>query len=501
MKYEFKLENNEFLFGLTANDGIYMPFKAGFERDLNVWHAGNQAASIIYSTKGRLIYSKLPFKFTMKDGSFEIDSTEQIEFKKVGSSMKDAYKYLVEHYFINTHKIPDIEMFEKPQYNTWIEMPYECTEEKILKYANEILHNGFPAGVLMIDDCWCKDYGTWEFDPEKFKDPKGMVDKLHKLGFKVMVWCCPFVSPDSKEFRKLENLGYLVKNPDGTTFISHWWNGYSAVYDLSNKDAYKYFQNVLINLQNNFGIDGFKLDAGDPEYYRNDNVFQNSKVISDQATFLSKLGEDFPLSELRVGFNNGISPIANRLRDKNHSWDNEGINTLVMDGISLGLLGYPFLCPDMIGGGMVSSFETDNFRLDQELFVRYSTISALFPMMQFSLSPWKVLDEEHLLMVKKSLDLHEKYKNDIINEVYKTQDSGEPLIRHLAYEFGEKFAEVNDEFLLGDSILVCPMITKGENRKLVVPSSSWIDNNGNIFKEGVYDVTIPLGDILVLRKL
>ena len=61
MKYEFKLENNEFLFGLTANDGIYMPFKAGFERDLNVWHAGNQAASIIYSTKGRLIYSKLPF--------------------------------------------------------------------------------------------------------------------------------------------------------------------------------------------------------------------------------------------------------------------------------------------------------------------------------------------------------------------------------------------------------------------------------------------------------
>ena len=86
-----------------ANDGIYMPFKAGFERDLNVWHAGNQAASIIYSTKGCLIYSKLPFKFTMKDDSFEIESTEPIEFKKVGSSMKDAYKYLVEHYFINTH--------------------------------------------------------------------------------------------------------------------------------------------------------------------------------------------------------------------------------------------------------------------------------------------------------------------------------------------------------------------------------------------------------------
>ena len=113
-----------------------------------------------------------------------------------------------------------------------------------------------------------------------------------------------------------------------------------------------------------YGIDGFKIDAGDPEYYRKDNKFSNSNCLSEQAYYLSLLGEEFSLSELRVGFNNGISPVANRLRDKNHSWDNEGINTLINDGIALGLLGYPFLCPDMIGGGMLLSFETEDFKLD-----------------------------------------------------------------------------------------------------------------------------------------
>lgn len=501
METRFTLLENEHLFGLTANDGIYMPFENGFSRDLNVWHGGNQAASILYSTKGRVLFSNEPFAFTMLENEFVIVSNKSVELKKVGETLKDAYLYVAKNYFKNTHKCPDIEMFKKPQYNTWIEMPYDCTETKVLRYANEILENGFPSGVLMIDDCWSKDYGVWDFDTSKFQNPKGMIEELHRLGFKVMLWLCPFVSPDSAEFRKLEKLGYLVKNQDDSTFITRWWNGFSAVYDLSNPKAYDYFKNVLVSLMEKYGVDGFKIDAGDPEYYNKDNKYFNSNCLSEQATYLSKLGEEFSLSELRVGFNNGISPVANRLRDKNHSWDNEGINTLVMDGISLGLLGYPFLCPDMIGGGMVLSFEGDDFSLDQELFTRYATLSALFPMMQFSLSPWKVLDKEHLELVKKSILYHEKYLNDILDAVNEAKEGGEPIIRHLSYEFGNEFDLVNDEFLISNKLLVCPMFKKGEKRNLIVPSDNWIDEDGKIYKKGTYSVKIPLGDIVVLRKV
>ena len=63
----------------------------------------------------------------------------------------------------------------------------------------------------MIDDCWCRAYGDWNFNAASFPDPKAMIDKLHRSGFKVMLWCCPFVSPDTAVFRELEKLGAARK--------------------------------------------------------------------------------------------------------------------------------------------------------------------------------------------------------------------------------------------------------------------------------------------------
>ena len=73
---------------------------------------------------------------------------------------------------------------------------YEQNQEGVLKYAEGILKNGLPPGIIMIDDTWQEDYGKWDFNPARFRDPKAMVDRLHRMGFKVMLWICPFVSMD-----------------------------------------------------------------------------------------------------------------------------------------------------------------------------------------------------------------------------------------------------------------------------------------------------------------
>lgn len=80
---------------------------------------------------------------------------------------------------------------------------------------------------------------------------------------------------------------------------------------------------------------------------------------------------------------------GNQLRDKAHNW--QDLQTWVPNLVAAGLLGYQFTCPDMIGGGEFTSF-IDNAKLDQDLFVRSAQIHALMPMMQFSASPWRVLD-------------------------------------------------------------------------------------------------------------
>ncbi len=47
-----------------------------------------------------------------------------------------------------------------------------------------------------------------------------------------------------------------------------------------------------------------------------------------------------------------------------------------------GVVGYNFTCPDMVGGGELTAFQSTT-ELDQELIVRSAQTHALMPMMQF----------------------------------------------------------------------------------------------------------------------
>ena len=64
-----------------------------------------------------------------------------------------------------------------------------------------------------------------------------------------------------------------------------------------------------------------------------------------------------------------------------------------------GLLGYAYTCPDMIGGGQFQSFLNVMKSFDQELIVR-SPGACFDADMQFSVAPWRILNEENLRIVK-----------------------------------------------------------------------------------------------------
>lgn len=53
-----------------------------------------------------------------------------------------------------------------------------------------------------------------------------------------MLLICPFVSPDSPEYRELARKGYLIKKKGkDESAILNLWNGQSACYDLTNPAA------------------------------------------------------------------------------------------------------------------------------------------------------------------------------------------------------------------------------------------------------------------------
>lgn len=484
-KTKFKFMDNEKWYGGCVNDGINMPYfenKKAF--DLETGNDSNQATSFFISTKGRYIYVNEPVEFEIKRNNLIISSNKEIKINEC-SNLKEAYLDAAKKHFNLTSNAPDMSMFSMPQYNTWIEMGYGVNEEKVLQYANGIIENGFKPGILMIDDSWQTDYGVWEFNRANFKNPKGMITKLHEMGFKIMLWVCPFISPDSELFREILSKGYLIKdasNPRKPKIIE-WWDGFSGCIDFTNQEAMAWFTNCLKDLQTKYDIDGFKFDAADFYFYENCKFAKGSSQAG-QAFKFNELGKEFPFNEFRVAFNNQGQNNIQRLNDKNHSWENCGLNMLIPNGLAASILGYRFICPDMIGGGMLPDFQKKDFKFDQELFVRYAQVATFFPMLQFSILPWKVLSEENLQLIKECMSLHEKlvpYIEQLVNESLK---SGEPIIRPIEYEYPNcGFDEVKDMFMLGDKYIIAPCLTKNKGHRIVkLPEGFWKDDEENIFK-------------------
>lgn len=130
---------------------------------------------------------------------------------------------------------------------------------------------------------------------------------------------------------------------------------------------------------------------------------------------------------------------------------------------------------DLIGGGEWSNNYKSGFRCDEELFVRMAQCSALFPMMQFSWAPWRILGENMQKLCLDAAKLHLQYANYITDLVKECAVSGEPIVRHMEYEYPHSgYEKIFDQFMLGSNILVAPVIEKGQTvREVVLPVGKW----------------------------
>jgi hypothetical protein len=478
-----ELLEGEGFWGGCVTDGRAMPFgAAAFERDLYGETKGNQAQPLLISNRGRYVWCEEPFQFRFKDRVLTVTARDgEIQTGRAGTTLRDAFQFVSRSYFPSNGQIPDERLFTRPQYNTWIELIYDQREERIRKYADDILANDFPAGVLMIDDNWQEDYGIWEFHPGRFSNPKAMMKRLHDQGFPVMLWICPYFSPDSETFRRLNRKGYFLKDRRGGTYMQRWWNGYSASLDLTNPEAVRYFQGRLAYLVEEYGVDGFKLDAGDASAYRDPNIKAQQDISPNAfSERWAALGLPFKLNEYRACWKMAGQPLAQRLRDKGHVW--RDLQQLIPDALALGLMGYAYLCPDMIGGGEYSYFYDDPDKaLDQELIVRSAQCSALMPMMQFSVAPWRVLNRDNMRICRNMARLHVTVGDEILALARASSQNGEPMVRSLEYMYPDQgYAGIKDQFLLGDSLLVAPVVERGARKRAVVfPPGTWQGDDGS----------------------
>ncbi len=506
MKLKVKILKNEYWYGGDTNIGFFTPLgrKSIYVANNTIVKSYGQSNTLWLSNKGRVIWSDCGFKTTFIFGKITCTS-EKAEiklFEAEDKTLKGAYLYAVQHFMPPDGKHPNPIMFKIPQYCTWIQFEHEQTQTNILSYAKSILESGMPAGELIIDDGWQTNFGEWDFDPNKFENAKQMCDKLHELGFKVILWICPFVSTKSTHYNYLAQNNMLVKDKDNNIAMRKWWNGTDAILDLSNPQAMKWFTDYTKKLIDEFGVDGFKQDAGDAMYYCDDDITFGGVDANTQSKLWAQSAIDFDFNELRACFQFGCQGVAQRLADKSHKWGILGLGALLPNTLTQGITGYSYDCPDMIGGGQIGDFKNKNeFSFDNELFARYAEASCLMPMMQFSLDIWKINDELKNICLK-TIDLHTKYSDYILQLVEHASKTGEPIIRYMEYSFPNKgYAKITSQFMLGDDILVAPVLVKGHTTKLVyVPEGKW-QYKDKIYSNEMVIIPAPIDELVYLTKV
>ena len=428
-------------------------------------------------------FNQRPFADTHKqgDGLLTISGVNLHLSVVFESNPVRAYQHLIRRTG-HPEGMPPAELFIKPTWTTWARYKTNVNQAMVLNFADEIIQHGFPHGVLEIDDRWQVHYGDISFDSTRFPDPKGMIEQLHAKGFKVTAWVIPFLDSESDAFVDGKNKGYLVRQQNGEPYLVTWWQGQGGLLDASNPSALEWFRVRLEGLRAETGLDGYKFDAGEAAFYPDDaigaDLIQPNEYTQRYIAFIAR---NFSLTEVRSGWMNQRAPIFFRQWDKWTTWGlDNGLHSVLTGILSLGLTGYPFILPDMVGGN-----EYDNDHADAELMIRWTQLNALLPAMQFSLAPWERGEECNALCLRYT-NLHSQYAPRILALAAEAVETGTPIIRPvwwLAMD-DERALTCDDQFLLGNDILVAPVVKQGDRmRNIFLPPGRWREHwSGQIFE-------------------
>lgn len=310
-----------------------------------------------------------------------------------------------------------------------------------------------------------------EFDRRKFPNPGEMMSELRAMGLRVTLWVHPFASALSSAVGR----GDFWLKSTLTRGYGTWWNGLAKSLDVTNQAAVSWFRGCLRALADEFDITSYKFDAGElswlPAGYTTSTELSIPNEYSRRyAETCFSVDPDRRALEVRVGVRTQHLPVFVRMMDKDSVWsDDNGLSTLIPHALTFGVLGYPYVLPDMVGGNAYRGIP------DRELYVRWLAATVLMPSIQISIPPWQY-DDDVVAVAHSLLALREQFADRIIELARDSTVTGAPIMRPLWWvdPTDDTSQLIDSEFLLGDDVLVAPVLERAAVSRLVyLPSGTW----------------------------
>ncbi len=353
---------------------------------------------------------------------------------------------------------------------------------------------------LWIDRPYATAVNTFDFDAKRFPDPKRMIDAAHDAGLRVALWHTPYLEPSARPLRgEAESKGYFVPKPSISL------NSWSTPIDFTNPAATRFWQDNL-GRYTTLGVEGWKLDFAEdvaPSLRGNRNKWGFSdgsdertmhhgytvlyhrtyqEVLPPDGSFMlcraGRWGDQVNVSVIWPG---DMDASFARHREKRRLPSGEeivsvgGLPATVIQAIGLGPSGFPFFGAD-----------TGGYRHgppDRELYIRWFEQTALSSVMQVgdssSQPPWLFTasngrDQAALDLYRAYARLHLRLLPYLHTHAMNVRRGGRPLMRPLGLAYPALGVHPDDAYLLGDALLVSPVVDRGQtSREVIFPDGEW----------------------------
>lgn len=330
----------------------------------------------------------------------------------------------------------------------------------------------------------------WEVDDELYPDLPGMVSDLHDRGYRFLAYANPFIATElDNHYPEMAERGLLMQTAEGAPYDFGAPNGMSAHPDLTNPEAQAYVKDALRAMVTDFGFDGWMhdfsewtpldavlSDGRDPRGYHNTFPTDWQRMAREVFDELRPDGDYAFIA--RAGWT-GTQEVAqiHWVGDQEATWEEgDGLPTVVPAMLSLGLAGQFHVTHDVAGfsGGPST----------KELFLRWTELGAFTPIFRTHEGndkennwSWEK-DAETTAHFRRFARIHLLLEPLFRRLADEAQTDSAPIVRALFLQYPEdrETWSIADQFLIGDELLVAPVVHEGEtSRSVYLPAGTWFD--------------------------
>lgn len=377
-------------------------------------------------------------------------------------------------------------------------------------------HNVKINGIWSQD--WCGEIYTffgkqvfwnWKVDEKLYPNLKESIKDWESKKIKFLAYINPYLNANGDMYQLALKSDYLVKNSDGTPFLTKATSFDFGIIDLTNKKAYHWLKELIKINYLNLGIKGWMADFGEylpvkcklndglPEELHNAwpdlwaklnrEALEESKMLSS-AIFFNRAG---------YKDNNKYSTLVWNGDQHVDFTDDFGMSSALRAMLSLSFSGIGLSHSDI--GGYTT---VPGVKRSKEVYIRWLEMNTFIPVMRSHEGnmPWKNVqfdhDEETLKLTSKFTNIHFLLKPYFMTVEKEYQDFGYPMIRPIMFHYNYQSDKV---FMLGKDLLVYPVLgRKIKKQNIYIPKGTWMHLfTGKTYQEGDIVIPTPLGMPLV----